>query len=395
MKLLSFVLLITASSSAEVYDSKTILSITLDDAFVHVQDVPQRLAPNPKMAAFLKTATIETLKYSGLQVVATSEDTVSSADLCAYLQDAASRLPGLECECSPNFATKQEAIEEDLGVNDPKAKWQRAFKRMNMKEVWRLSERYVRRTITVAVVDTGLNFSDPEIAHSRGTFYKKSGGRIYGGWNFLDGSSNFTSVDQHGQMSARLIAARKDNTLDMVGMSSNVRLVSLKVLDDNGYGSSWHVAKSMDMAVDIGVDIVSISMGYSSDGLIREPFKAASDEGIVIVASAGALDIQDTLQVSSFSNYGDYVDIAAYGAGVYIGNNMSAFGTSYACPLVSGAVAILLAMGVKPKYAAGIITYNVDRFASPLRPLKKNAGALNPLKAVKMVIDYPVLRGAH
>ncbi|KAF4681055.1 Suppressor of the cold-sensitive snRNP bioproteinsis mutant brr1-1 [Perkinsus olseni] len=170
-------------------------------------------------------------------------------------------------------------------------------------------------------------------------------------------------------------------------MSSNVRLVSLKVLDDNGYGSSWHVAKAMDMAVDIGVNIVSISLGYSSDGLLRKPFKAASDEG--------ALDIQDTLQVSSFSNYGDYVDIAAYGAGVYIGNNMSAFGTSYACPLVSGALAILLAMGVKPKYAAGIITYNVDRFASPLRPLKKNAGALNPLKAVKMVIDYPVLRGAH
>ncbi|KAF4727988.1 Suppressor of the cold-sensitive snRNP bioproteinsis mutant brr1-1, partial [Perkinsus olseni] len=121
MKLLSFVLLIAASSSAEVYDSKTILSITLDDAFVHVQDVPHRLAPNPKMAAFLKTATIETLKYSGLQVVSTSDDTVSSADLCAYLQDAASGLPGLECECSPNFATKEEAIDDDLGVNDPKA----------------------------------------------------------------------------------------------------------------------------------------------------------------------------------------------------------------------------------------------------------------------------------
>ncbi|KAF4681056.1 Suppressor of the cold-sensitive snRNP bioproteinsis mutant brr1-1 [Perkinsus olseni] len=120
MKLLSFVLLIAASSSAEVYDSKTILSITLDDAFVHVQDVPQRLAPNPKMAAFLKTAAIETLKYSGVQVVSTSDDTPPG-------------LPGLECECSPNFATKQEAIDEDLGVNDPKAKWQRAFKRMNMK----------------------------------------------------------------------------------------------------------------------------------------------------------------------------------------------------------------------------------------------------------------------
>ncbi|KAF4728972.1 Suppressor of the cold-sensitive snRNP bioproteinsis mutant brr1-1, partial [Perkinsus olseni] len=105
MKLLSFVVLIAASSSAEVYDSKTILSITLGDAFVNVRDIPQRLedakfAPNPEMAAFLKTATIETLKYSGLQMVATSDDT---------------------CECVPNFATKEEAVDDDLGVNDPKA----------------------------------------------------------------------------------------------------------------------------------------------------------------------------------------------------------------------------------------------------------------------------------
>ncbi|KAF4680319.1 Suppressor of the cold-sensitive snRNP bioproteinsis mutant brr1-1 [Perkinsus olseni] len=405
MKLLSFVVLIAASSSAEVYDSKTILSITLGDAFVNVRDIPQRLedakfAPNPEMAAFLKTATIETLKYSGLQMVATSDDT---------------------CECVPNFATKEEAVDDDLGVNDPKAKWQRAFKQMNMKEVWRLTERYVRRNIYVAVMDSGLDFSDPEIASYRGFRRKKSGGYIYGGWNFVDDNSNLTSVNQHGQMVARIIAARKDNNHDMVGMSSNVRLVSLKVLPDTGSGSTWHMAKAMDMAVDIGVDIVSISMGAyttkrSGEWVLGKPFKAASDQGIIIVGAAGndrmladthypcplpgvicvgALNIQGSLELYSSSNYGDYVDIAAYGAGVYVGNNKLAFGTSFACPIVSGALAILLGMGVKPKYAAGIITYNVDRFASPLRPLKRNAGALNPLKAVKMVIDYPVLRGAR
>ncbi|KAF4714961.1 Suppressor of the cold-sensitive snRNP bioproteinsis mutant brr1-1, partial [Perkinsus olseni] len=126
MKLLSFVPLIAASSSADVYDSKTILSITSDDAFVDVRDVPQRLenakfTSNREVAAFLKTASIKTLKSSGLQVVSTSDDTVSSADLCAYLKEAASELPGLECECSPNFATKEETTNDDLGVNDPQA----------------------------------------------------------------------------------------------------------------------------------------------------------------------------------------------------------------------------------------------------------------------------------
>ncbi|KAF4679123.1 Suppressor of the cold-sensitive snRNP bioproteinsis mutant brr1-1 [Perkinsus olseni] len=189
MKLLSVVPLIAASSSEDVYDCKTILSITSDDAFIEVRDVPHRLEKaklpsNADMAAFLKTATIKTLKYSGLQVVSTSDDTVSSADLCAYLKEAASELPGLECECSPNFATKQETTDDDLGVNDPNALWQRAFKRMNMKEVWRLSRPYARRTIKVAVMDSGFNFT--EIAPYRGTLRKKSGGYINAGWNFLD-----------------------------------------------------------------------------------------------------------------------------------------------------------------------------------------------------------------
>ncbi|EER15680.1 Thermitase, putative [Perkinsus marinus ATCC 50983] len=423
MKLLSFVPLIAASTSTNVYDSKTIVSVTSADAFVDVRDVPKRLedakvALKPEMAAFLKTATIKTLKSSGLQVVATSEDTVSSDDLCAYLKDAASKLSGLDCECSPNFATKEEDTSNDLGVNDPNASSQRAFKRMNMQDVWRLSAPYARRTVAVAVMDSGLNFSDPEIAPYRGVFRKKSGGFIDGGWNFVNDSSNLTSVDQHGQACARIIAARKDNNKDMAGMSSNVRLLSLKTQREDGFGSWVHMAEAMDMAVDIGVDVVSISLGEFipksyGDMVLAKAFKAAIDQNIIVVASSGndglradthypcplpgvicvgALMDQDTLEMADFSNYGNYVDIAAYGTSIYVGNNERWSGTSFACPIVSGAAAILLSMGVKPKYVAGILTHNVDRFNSPSRPMRKHAGALNPLKAVNMAIDYPILR---
>ncbi|KAF4679871.1 Suppressor of the cold-sensitive snRNP bioproteinsis mutant brr1-1 [Perkinsus olseni] len=395
MKLLSVVPLIAASSSADVYDSKTVLSVTSGDAFVDVRDVPQRLenakfASNPEVAAFLKTASIKTLKSSGLQMVSTSDDTVSSADLCAYLKNAASELPGLECECSPNFATKEETTDDDLGVNDPNASWQRAFKLMNMKEVWRLSRPYARRTVKVAVMDSGLNFSDPEISSYRGIFYKKSGGFISGGWNFVDDSSNFTSANQHGQQCARLIAARRNNNHDMAGMSSNVRLASLKTQREDGHGSWWHMAEAMDMAVDIGVDIVSISLGEFisksfADGVITKSFKAATDKGIIVVASAGnndtladthypcplpgvicvgSIDIQDTLQVSRFSNYAPGARLSR-------------------APSSPGAAAILLSMGVKPKYVAGMLTYNVDRFYSPLRPLKRNAGSSGPAEGRK------------
>ncbi|EER18114.1 Thermitase, putative [Perkinsus marinus ATCC 50983] len=423
MKLLSFVPLIAASTSTNVYDSKTIVSVTSADAFVDVRDIPKRLedakvALKPGMAAYLKTATIKTLKSSGLQVVATSEDTVSFDDLCAYLKEAASKLSGLDCECSPNFATKEEDTSDNLGVNDPNASLQRAFKRMNMQDVWRLSAPYARRTVAVAVMDSGLNFSDPEIASYRGVFRKKSGGSIDGGWNFVDDSSNLTSTRQHGQACARIIAARKNNSNDMAGMASNVRLASLKTKGSDGTGGWAHMAEAMDMAVDIGVDVVSISLGgfiskSFSDMVLAKAFKAATDQNIIVVAGAGnngkradtyypcslprvvcvgALRNQDTLEMAGFSNYGDSVDIAAYGTDIYVGNNEISSGTSFACPIVSGAAAILLSMGVKPKYVAGILIHNVDRFNSSSRPMRKHAGALNPLKAVNMAIDYPILR---
>ncbi|EEQ97108.1 Thermitase, putative [Perkinsus marinus ATCC 50983] len=289
---------------------------------------------------------------------------------------------------------------------------------MNMQDVWRLSAPYARRTVAVAVMDNGLNFSDPEIAPYRGVFRKKSGGSIDGGWNFVDDSSNLTSANQHGQACARIIAARKNNSNDMAGMASNVRLVSLKTQGEDGTGSWEHIAEAMDMAVDIGVDVVSISLGEFisksyGDMVLGKAFKAATGQNIIVVAAAGnngqradtfypcllprvicvgALRNQDTLEMAGSSNYGDNVDIAAYGSEIYTGANRFSSGTSFACPIVSGAAAILLSMGVKPKYVAGILTHNVDRFNSPSRPMRKHAGALNPLKAVNMAIDYPILR---
>ncbi|KAF4683373.1 Suppressor of the cold-sensitive snRNP bioproteinsis mutant brr1-1 [Perkinsus olseni] len=425
MKLLSFVPLIAASSATEVYDSQTIVSITSDDTFVDVKDIPQRLeaaklASNTAMAAFLKTATIKTLKYSGLQVVSTSDDTVSCTALCDYVKDAASKLHDLEYDCAPNYATKEETTGNKLGVNDPNAKHQKAFERMKMKEVWEKAAPYARQTVSVAVMDSGLNFSDPDLAPYRGIFRKKSGGIIDGGWNFVNDTSNFSSVNQHGQMCAKLIASRRNDNHDMAGMSNHVRLVSLRTQKENGYGSWWHMAEAMEMAVDIGVDIVSISLGEFisrsfADQVLGKAFKAATDQGIIVVASAGndglpadthypcpipgvlcvaALAYQDTLNLTSWSNYGGYVDIAAYGSFVYTGNGDYASGTSFSCPIVSGAAALMLSMGVKPKYVAGILAHNVDRFTTPGMPLKKNAGALNPLKAVEMAIDFPVLYSA-
>jgi subtilisin family serine protease len=180
----------------------------------------------------------------------------------------------------------------------------------------------------------------------------------------------------HGTHCSGTIAAQGDNGLDITGVCWNAKIMALKFLGSDGYGDITDAVSAFYYAVDNGADIVSNSWG--GGGYLQAAQDAidyAHSQGVIMVASAGndntnspqypasyehmisvaATDSDD--QKASFSNYGNWVDIAAPGVDVLSlradGTSMGtihddhttiASGTSMACPHVAGACAMLFSI---------------------------------------------------
>jgi serine protease len=168
--------------------------------------------------------------------------------------------------------------------------------------------------------------------------------------------------------------------------AKEVSLIGVKVLSDDGPGSSATILKGIDYV--IGRKrvspkvpmIINMSLGGAKSKLENDAVKKATSRGITVVAAAGNEDGEDACTkspasaksaitvgatdyynyVSSFSNGGSCVDIMAPGSNIYSVTSSDACssclwytlksGTSMAAPLVAGIAALHLQKnkGLKP-----------------------------------------------
>lgn len=201
------------------------------------------------------------------------------------------------------------------------------------------------------------------------------------GYNFASDPANKNAKDDqgHGTFVAGLTGASTNNGLGVAGVAWDVRLVAVKFLASNGSGTDAAAIESINYAADLGADVINASWGGTDDAIaLLEAIQYAGTKGTVFVAAAGnaAVDndvtpfypasyrapslisvasINSSGGLSWFSNYGDEtVDVGAPGEGVVStisgGFYGSGSGTSFAAPLVSGAVA--LAAGLYPNLDA-------------------------------------------
>jgi subtilisin family serine protease len=194
----------------------------------------------------------------------------------------------------------------------------------------------------------------------------------------------------HGTFCAGLTLASTDNGQGGAGVDWNARLVAVKVSDSDGLIYTDRFAAAMHYAVDAGARVMNISLGVPDAPGARELFQAivdiALEAGAIVVASAGndgvssfvypaacdsVIAVASTSSggaLSSFSNHGPWVDIAAPGDAVFscihrnydidflsdlyyflfFGWNfldpyMMGSGTSFSGPLVAGAASLVLA----------------------------------------------------
>lgn len=248
-------------------------------------------------------------------------------------------------------------------------------------EAWNVTKG--SRSVLVGVIDTGLNYSHPDLAANAWTNPNEVAGNGIDddnngyiddvrGWDFVSDDNDPADDHGHGTHCSGTIGAVGNNSTGVVGVNWLVSIVGLKFLDASGSGANSDGTEAIAYATSIGVALTSNSWGGGGyDALMEAAIEEANDAGILFVAAAGnetnnndsnpsfpasfendnlisVAAITRTGALASFSNYGaTTVDIGAPGQEILstsLGTGYATMsGTSMATPHVSGACALLKA----------------------------------------------------
>jgi thermitase len=281
------------------------------------------------------------------------------------------------------YAEPDHVVHQTATPNDPLLSYEWGLTAIRAPEAWDVTTGSSH--VTVAVVDTGIDASHPDLAPNVWTNPGESGGgretngrdddgngRIddVHGWDFVDSDSQPQDGNGHGTHVAGTIAARGNDGIGVVGVSWSAGLMALRVLGDDGSGFVSDAVSAYGYAARSGARVVNASLGGDSFSRAERDAIAAAPSTLFVVAAGNdgadndatptypcdydlanvicvaASDRDDTL--ASFSNYGSTnVDLAAPGveiASTWPGGRYALLdGTSMATPHVSGAAALLLA----------------------------------------------------
>ncbi len=270
---------------------------------------------------------------------------------------------------------------------------------MDVVEAWKaLTDIPPTREVVVAVIDTGVDYSHPDLKDHMWT----NEGEIPGdnidndnngyvddvyGWDFYNDDATVCHYsysdrlkmyvsspednDDHGTHVAGIIGATLNNGMGVAGIAStiDVKIMALKINGGpKGTGSLASAVEAVKYATRMGADICNLSWGTTSYTAALKRVMKESD--MLFVAAAGntgdnnneepiypaSLSLDNLISVTfvdsageltGLSNYGqNAVDIAAPGEDILstiVGNYASMSGSSMAAPQVSAVAALLYA----------------------------------------------------
>lgn len=145
--------------------------------------------------------------------------------------------------------------------------------------------------VKVAVLDTGLDFDNPEFAENFDAARSRS---------FIDygpdAGVGVMDLNGHGSHVAGIIGANQ-NGFGVVGVAPKTTLFGVKVLDATGYGDNFTIMKGIVYAALAGADVINMSIedrfpvGSVEARIIGKGFREAIDfatkKGVFVVTAAG------------------------------------------------------------------------------------------------------------
>lgn len=132
----------------------------------------------------------------------------------------------------------------------------------------------------VAVIDTGIDYTHPDLGGCLGT-----GCKVMGGWDFFNNDADPQDDNGHGTHVAGIVAA--NGTLK--GVAPEASLLAYKVLNKNGSGKASDMIAALERALVDGATVVNMSIGGpgSPDDPLCQAVNALSALGVVVVVAAG------------------------------------------------------------------------------------------------------------
>jgi hypothetical protein len=251
--------------------------------------------------------------------------------------------------------------------------------------------------VTVAIVDTGIDLDHPSLA-----------GRLTAGYDFVekdaipddgadgldnDGDGYIDEGTGHGTHVAGIVAL----------VAPEASLMPVRVLNSDGIGSYFDIVAGIVYAVEHGAQVVNLSLSGPNDtDFLQAAVDYAWEQGVVVVAAAGAYDVEFPAryahvisvgatdmrdQVAEFSDFrAGQVTTFAPGVAIYSTYSDGGYawwtGTSMAAPFVSGEAALLLSAGDCDR---DCITALIPKSVHPVVPNLEPRGRVDIYEAVKAV----------
>lgn len=277
---------------------------------------------------------------------------------------------------------------------------------INVEKAWDIHTG--SKNMIVAIIDTGIDFSHPDLAENLWTNMKELNGKkgidddgngiiddIHG-YNTIREDGDADDDQGHGSHCAGTIGAKGNNNLGVSGINWNVSLMAIKFLNADGSGDANDSIKGIDYAIKMGAKVLSNSWGgYGYSKALAEVIQRAQKAGVLFIAAAGndgrnnekepfypaSYNIENIISVAAidnrgrlanFSNYGlKTVDLAAPGVNITstTGGSYDSFsGTSMATPHVAGGAALVWSR--EPQLTAVDVKARLLKTVRPLSSLK-------------------------
>ena len=196
-------------------------------------------------------------------------------------------------------------------------------------------------SILINLVAGKVDTNDPQLENS-----------LVGEISFVD---NVSTPNELTTTMAKLIAANSNGSI--IGIAPFTKIYVTQVFDENGFTTTESLVKGIMHSIDIGADIILTPLASSeSSKELQQAVKLAFDSGCLIIGVAGnqgnkskvypgaydqvlsVASVNQEGELSEFSSFGEWVDIAAPESGLDEGGLI---GTSLSTALVAGSAALV------------------------------------------------------